>query len=347
MTLRGRKILVTGHTGFKGSWLSMMLQEQGAEVSGFALPPPTSPALFDIAQVEAELVHHIIGDVRDANALFAALEVVQPEIIFHLAAQPLVRASYAEPIDTFAVNIMGTANLLEATRQCESVRSVVNVTTDKCYQNNEWPWAYRENEALGGRDPYSASKACSEIVTSAYRESFLAHAGVAIASARAGNVIGGGDWAEDRLLPDFYRALQAGQSLEIRSPDAIRPWQHVLEPLSGYIALAGAALSAPNDFAKAWNFGPYDVDAQPVRWILDQLCHRHEGAKWHLSKGEHVHEAHYLKLDSSLAIGALNWSPKWSLAQALEKTASWHEALNKGADMRAFSRAQIAEHKSC
>lgn len=341
--MQGKKILVTGHTGFKGSWLCMMLRADGADVSGFALPPPTSPSLFEIAQIEDDLSHHIIGDVRDANAFAAAIERVQPEIIFHLAAQPLVRASYAQPVETFAVNVIGTANLLEAARHSGQVRCIVNVTTDKCYQNHEWPWAYRENEALGGRDPYSASKACSEIVTAAYRDSFLADAGIALATARAGNVIGGGDWAEDRLLPDFYRALKAEQSLEIRAPDAIRPWQHVFEPLSGYIAVAAAALGAPEKFGKAWNFGPNDSDAQPVRWILDQLCARHEGAKWHLSEGEHVHEAHYLKLDSSLAMNELKWRPRWLLAQALEQTASWHDALAKGSDMRAFSLAQLAE----
>jgi CDP-glucose 4,6-dehydratase len=337
---RGRSVFVTGHTGFKGGWLSLWLADAGARVHGYSTPPPTTPNLFNQAKVASSLASHVIGDVRDGDALSGAMRAAAPEAVFHLAAQPLVRHSYAEPAETYAVNVLGTVNVLEAVRACPSVRAVVNVTTDKCYDNKEWPWGYRESEALGGRDPYSSSKACSELVTAAYRDSFLAKAGVAVASGRAGNVIGGGDWAADRLVPDFFRAVGERRALSVRFPGATRPWQHVLEPLSGYLQLAEQLLDG-QPRAAAWNFGPADEDAWTVRRILDHLSERVPGAAWHDGGGEHVHEAGYLKLDSSKARSELGWAPHWTLDQALQRTVDWHQAWVAGQDMHAFTLAQI------
>ena len=338
---QGRRVFVTGHTGFKGSWLALWLQSVGAQVHGYALAPPTEPNLFDAIDLRAGLAGHTIGDVRDAGALQRALASAAPEIVFHLAAQPLVRRSYADPVETYAVNVLGTVHLLEAVRACPAVRAVVNVTTDKCYANQEWAWGYRESEALGGRDPYASSKACAELVTAAYRDSYLAPSGVAVATARAGNVIGGGDWAVDRLLPDFFRALDQGQPLEVRHPDAIRPWQHVLEPLAGYLRLA-ERLAAPGQAASsAWNFGPADDDARPVRWVLDHLTARLPQARWQAVGGPQVHEAHHLKLDSSKARTGLGWAPVWALPSALDRTIEWHQAWREGQDMRRLCIAQI------
>lgn len=341
---RGRRVLVTGHTGFKGSWLCLWLASVGAEVHGYALPPPTDPSLFDVAKVGDLLAASEISDVRDGEALSAAVGRARPEIVFHLAAQPLVRYSFRAPVETYAVNVMGTVHLLEAVRRNDCVRAVVSVTTDKCYENREWPWGYRENEPLGGHDPYSSSKACAELVSAAYRNSFLAEAGVALATARAGNVIGGGDWAADRLLPDFLRALDAGETLTIRSPGAIRPWQHVLEPLSGYLALAEALAESGAQAAEAWNFGPVDDDARPVGWILERLSARVPELRWQCDALPQPHEANYLKLDSSKARACLGWAPRWRLDKALEMTVDWHRAWRHGSDMRAVSLAQIAEY---
>ena len=324
---RDKSVFITGHTGFKGGWLSLLLQSARARVHGYSLDPPTSPCLFDVAKVVEGLESHHIGDVRDGEALHRALATAAPEIVFHLAAQPLVRHAYHQPVETYATNVMGTVHLLEAVRTVGSVHTVVNVTTDKCYENKEWPWGYRESEPLGGKDPYSNSKACAELVTSAYRESFLAKTGIAVATARAGNVIGGGDWARDRLIPDFFRALDSGRVLEVRFPSATRPWQHVLEPLSGYLTLAEQLAARVPGRAQAWNFGPSEDDARSVGWILDHLTARLPGATWRHVGDEHFHESGYLKLDSSKARQELAWRPRWNLHTALDMTVAWHRGL--------------------
>jgi len=342
----GRKVFITGHTGFKGSWLAIWLKSAGAEVHGYSTAPPTEPNLFSVAHVVDGLASHVIGDIRDAATLTAAMRAAAPEVVFHLAAQSLVRRSYVEPTETYAVNVIGTVNVLEAVRACDSVRAVVNVTTDKCYDNKEWAWGYRESEPLGGHDPYSSSKACSELVTAAYRDSFLSKAGVAIATARAGNVIGGGDWAPDRLLPDFFRAVDSGRPLEVRFPEAIRPWQHVLEPLSGYLLLAERLIDNGQASAEAWNFGPADEDARPVHWLLDRLTSRLAGTAWHHVGGEHPHEAAYLKLDSSKARSALQWRARWNLGTALDMTLEWHRAWRAGQDMDDLCIRQIRAHQT-
>jgi CDP-glucose 4,6-dehydratase len=342
---RNKRVLITGHTGFKGGWLAVWLANLGAEVHGFSLDPPTEPSFFAVANVRQRLAGHTIGDIRNLDQLSRGMQLATPEVVFHLAAQPLVRSSYQEPVETYATNVMGTVHLLEAVRRCPSVRAVVNVTTDKCYENKEWVWSYRESEPLGGFDPYSSSKGCSELVTSAYRNSFLAGAGVAIATARAGNVIGGGDWAADRLIPDFFRAASTGKSLQIRHPDATRPWQHVLEPLSGYILLAERLFQHGQAEAEAWNFGPADEDSRPVAWLLTQLTKLVPGTNWHRLAIDPVHEAMLLKLDSSKARKRLAWAPRWGLFEALRKTVDWHLAWQAAQDMHSFSLGQISAHQ--
>jgi CDP-glucose 4,6-dehydratase len=338
----GKTVLVTGHTGFKGSWLCLMLQGMGAKVVGYALQPPTTPSIFEVANVANGMVS-IIDDVRDGAKLQQVFAEHQPEIVLHLAAQALVRYSYANPVETYATNVMGTVNVLEAARHTASVRSLVNVTTDKCYENREWVWGYRENEPMGGFDPYSSSKGCSELVTAAYRNSFFAgKGGAAVASARAGNVIGGGDWALDRLIPDIMRSIMSKQPVLIRSPHAIRPWQHVLEPLSGYLLLAEKLYESGAEFAEGWNFGPSDDDTRTVLWIVEKLTQDWgEGASWVLDQGEHPHEAHYLKLDCSKARMRLNWQPRWKLDIALQHIIAWHRAHGEGRDMRDVTLKQI------
>jgi CDP-glucose 4,6-dehydratase len=351
----GRSVLLTGHTGFKGSWLSLWLARLGAAVTGYALPAPTSPSLFADAGVEGVLRRSTIGDVRDLRALSAAFESCRPSVVLHLAAQALVRDSYDDPIGTFATNVMGTANVLEAARRCPSVEAVVVVTTDKCYENREWAWGYREIDPMGGHDPYSSSKGCAELVTASYRRSFFTRDGAGpspaspaspaarIASARAGNVFGGGDWAKDRLIPDIVRAHRAGTALEIRSPAAIRPWQFVLEPLSGYIALAERLVQDGESFAEAFNFGPDDRDARPVGWLesrFSALLGR-RGAPRPPTTPQ-PHEATYLKLDCSKARQKLGWSPRLPLDQALAWTADWYRAQADGQDLRALCHSQIA-----
>ncbi|WP_028996361.1 CDP-glucose 4,6-dehydratase [Azohydromonas australica] len=341
---RGRRVLLTGHTGFKGSWLSLWLQSLGAELQGLALEPPTTPSLFQEAGV-AQGMASAIGDIRDYETVRACIAVFRPEVVIHMAAQPLVRLSYSEPVATYATNVMGTVHVLEAARQCGSVRAVVNVTTDKCYENREWVWGYREDEPMGGFDPYSNSKGCSELVTSAYRRSFMEKAGIALASARAGNVIGGGDWAADRLVPDILRAFERGDPVVIRNPHSTRPWQHVLEPLSGYLLLAQRLCEHGAAFAEGWNFGPQDEDARPVQWIVEQMVQRWgDGARWQLDGGEHPHEANYLKLDISKAKARLGWRPRWDLGTALENITAWHQAWLAREDVRALCLQQIQQY---
>ena len=344
---KGRRVLITGHTGFKGAWLSMFLDKLGALVYGYALKPPTNPSLFVEARVN-ELVCSHIGDIRDYNKLYQVMNEVMPEIVIHLAAQPLVRESYAKPLETYEVNIMGTANLLEACRHIPSVKAVVNVTSDKCYDNQEWLWGYRESDRLGGFDPYSSSKGCSELITSAYRNSFFPaihyqQHGVALASARAGNVIGGGDWAEDRLIPDFIRSLSDAKIVEIRSPKAVRPWQYVLEPLMGYLLLASKLYSDGIEYSGAWNFGPEDRDARNVEWVIERLCSlwgRNAGYK--VKSNSTLHEALFLKLDCSKAKNRLQWRPVWSPETAILRIVEWFRAREDGQDMRLISQKQIA-----
>lgn len=338
----GRRVLVTGHTGFKGAWLSLWLQRLGAEVTGFADGVPTEPSLFDLAGVGSGMAS-LDGDVRDPDAVDRALAAADPDVVVHMAAQPLVRRSFTAPRETFETNVMGTVNVLDAVRRRPRVRVVVNVTTDKCYENREWEWGYREDEPMGGHDPYAASKACSELVTAAYRRSFFAESadGTRLASARAGNVIGGGDWGEDRLVPDVARAAAAGRPLLLRNPNSIRPWQHVLNPLAGYLLLAQTLWEQP-EHAGPWNFGPPEEDACPVGELIDRLAARWPGGlRWVTDDGPHPHEARYLKLDSSRARRRLGWRPVVGLDDALASIADWHRALHDGADMRAITLAQI------
>lgn len=347
----GKHVLVTGHTGFKGSWLSLWLQSMGAKVVGYALSPSTNPSLFETAKVGMGMTN-IIGDIRDLDYLYRVFTEYKPEIVFHMAAQPLVRYSYAEPVETYSTNVMGTVNLLESVRKTASVKALVNVTSDKCYENREWAWGYRENEAMGGYDPYSSSKGCSELVTAAYRNSYFnpekySKHGMALATARAGNVIGGGDWAEDRLIPDMMRAITQGHPVSIRNPHSIRPWQHVLEPLSGYLLLAQKLYEEGAGFAEGWNFGPNDTDAKPVQWIVENLTRLWgDGANWAIDGAEHPHEAHYLKLDCSKAKSHLNWTPRWTLEQTIELICIWHKAFQAGADMQALCLHQIKQYET-
>lgn len=340
----GKRVFLTGHTGFKGSWLSLWLQALGAQVKGYALAPPTAPSLFEQANVAEGMISEI-GDVRDLEAVTKSMVDFDPQILIHMAAQPLVRFSYREPVETYATNVMGTVHVLEAARLCPSLRAIINVTTDKCYENREWVWGYRENEPMGGHDPYSNSKGCSELVTAAYRSSFFSGSfGPALASARAGNVIGGGDWAEDRLIPDILRAFEGGESVMIRNPNATRPWQHVLEPLSGYLLLAEKLFQHGQEFAEGWNFGPGDRDVKPVKAILDHLvdCWG-EGASWVLDHSSQPHEAQLLKLDISKAASRLTWSPKWTLEDALERIVQWHRTWLAGDDVKAITLHQIQD----
>ena len=344
-----RKVFLTGHTGFKGSWLSLWLQQLGADVCGYALEPPTEPNLFQVAAV-ADGMQSVIGNICDLPRMQHAMHSFQPEIVLHLAAQPLVRQSYQDPVGTYATNVVGTANLLEAVRTCDSVRAVVAITTDKCYENKEWIWAYRENDRLGGHDPYSSSKACAELVVASYRNSFFsaeryAQHGVALASARAGNVIGGGDWAQDRLIPDIMRAFASEQVLKIRNPNAVRPWQHVLEPLRGYLLLAERLHQHSAQFAEAWNFGPEYSDARPVQWIVEQLALQWgPAASWQIDGTQHPHEAQMLKLDWSKAAQRLDWRPALQLGDALQFTADWYRASSSGTEMRAYTCSQIEQY---
>ena len=341
---RGKRVLVTGHTGFKGSWLSLWLQALGADVLGFALPPPTEPSMFADAHVATGMSSRE-GDTRSAEDVRQALRDHEPEIVLHLASQSLVRQSYDDPVDTYTTNVLGALNVLMAIKTESAARAVVIVTSDKCYENREWYWGYREHERLGGHDPYSSSKACVEIMTSSLRHSFFsAEGGVAIATARAGNVIGGGDWSADRLLPDVMRALIANEAPQIRSPAATRPWQHVLEPLCGYLVLAESLYQAA-DFAEAWNFGPAAEDAKPVGWIVERITALWGAtSEWQLQSGNHPYESTFLKLDASKAHARLGWQPRLPIWTALEWLVDWYRGYSHGADVRTIADAQIREY---
>ena len=348
---RGKRVFLTGHTGFKGSWLSLWLQQLGAELTGYSLNPPTQPSLFDKAVVGRGM-RSIIGDIRDSVKLISAVRDAAPHIVIHMAAQPLVRRSYADPVETYSTNVMGTVHLLEAVRQCDSVRAVVNVTTDKCYENREWLWPYRENEAMGGYDPYSSSKGCAELVTAAYRTSYFnandfAQHQVALASARAGNVIGGGDWAQDRLVPDIMAAFARKEPVLIRNPHAVRPWQHVLEPLRGYLTLAERLFTDGSSYAEAFNFGPREEDAQPVEWVVSKIAAKWgSSAVWNVDLGAHPHEASFLRLDISKASHRLNWRPVLNLDAALQLTVDWTRADLENKDLRGLTLAQINDYQT-
>jgi CDP-glucose 4,6-dehydratase len=347
---KGRQVLITGHTGFKGSWLSLWLEMLGAKATGYALDPPTQPNLFEQASVAGSM-HSIRGDVRDFPRLKEAIAGCQPEVIIHMAAQSVVRRGYEDPIDTYSSNVMGTVNLFEAVRQLKQPCVIVNVTSDKCYHNQEWLWGYRENEPMGGRDPYSNSKGCAELVTTAFRESFFSpdaikSHGVAVASARAGNAIGGGDWTADQLIPDLMRAFLAGQSCLIRNPAAIRPWQFVLEPLRGYLLLAERLAEEPAGYASAWNFGPAETDAKPVSWIADELVRLWgNNAVWNRDAAMHPSEANFLKLDASKAKSCLGWHPVLPLNSALDWIIEWYRAFHAGTDLRRLTQAQTERYE--
>ena len=349
---QNKKVFVTGHTGFKGSWLSLWLHSLGATVTGYSLSPSTSPALFDLTCIENN-IQHIIADIRNAAQLAETIKQTKPEIIFHLAAQPLVRYSYEAPVETYETNVMGSLYLLEAIRATDSVRSCVMVTTDKCYENKEWHWGYRENEPMGGFDLYSSSKGCMELLIASYRnayfsaETYASH-GTAIATVRAGNVIGGGDWTKDRLIPDILTAFEKQQPVAIRNPYSIRPWQHVLEPLSGYLEIAERLYKEGSACAEPWNLGPEPQDAKTVEWVVSKLSQLWgKGANWyHDKETHHPHEAHYLKLDCSKARVRLNWKPCWSLEKALKEIVKWQHAYNSGSDMRTVTLEQISDYSS-
>ena len=345
-TWSGRKVFLTGHTGFKGGWLALWLTRMGAEVRGYALDPSTNPSFFDAARI-GDLLEDIRGDLKEAGRLTSALTDFHPDVVFHLAAQPLVRASYADPLETYETNIMGTARLLEAVRNAPTVRAVVCVTTDKCYENREWAWGYRETDPLGGYDPYSSSKACAELVAAAYRQSYFSNGGSLIATARAGNVIGGGDWSQDRLIPDLVRSFRANQPVKIRRPRAIRPWQHVLEPLAGYIALADKLLGPDGArYATAYNFGPAEDDVQTVAWVADRMAQAWgDGAQWIMDDDPGVHEAGWLKLDASRARTELDWRPRLRLDEALKAVVAWYKAHERGEDTRAQTLAEIDKYE--
>lgn len=344
-----KKVLITGHTGFKGSWLCIMLNQLGAKVYGYALEPPTIPSLFELCKI-GNTVNSVFGDIRDREKLSKYINEVCPEIVIHMAAQPLVRESYKNPVETYEINVMGTVNVLEAVRSCESIKAVVNVTTDKCYENKEWYWGYRENEPLGGYDPYSNSKACSELVTSAFRNSYFnsldySRHGVALASVRAGNVIGGGDWAKDRLIPDCIQAILEEREILIRNPYAIRPWQHVLEPLCGYLILAEKLYTYGSEFASSWNFGSEESDARTVKYIVEKMCSLWgHNASYTIDNNINPYESHYLKLDCSKAKNKLHWYPRWNLDTAIAKTIEWIKVYKNKGDVLGECKKQIQDY---
>jgi len=346
----GKRVFLTGHTGFKGGWLTYWLSSLGAKVTGFSLAPNTSPNLFEVANIASLCEKSELGDIRDLNHLRDAMQQADPDIVIHMAAQPLVRYSYENPVETYATNVMGTVHVLEAMRSCQTIKAAVIVTTDKCYENKEWLWGYRENEPMGGYDPYSNSKGCAELVTSAYRQSFFNEKdytkhGLAIASARAGNVIGGGDWSLDRLIPDAIRAFESERSLMIRNPLATRPWQHVLEPISGYLVLAQALYERGTAFNGAWNFGPNDVDARSVQEVIEILVAQWgSNATWKQDGQPVPHEAHFLKLDCSKAKQELGWSARWQLEKAIDAIVQWHEVFRGKGNVHSMMIAQMDDY---
>jgi CDP-glucose 4,6-dehydratase len=341
---KGKRVFLTGHTGFKGGWLSIWLSAMGSVVKGYALAPNTNPSLFEAAHI-GDILESELGDIRDLATLSRSMGEFNPDVLIHMAAQPLVRLSYDEPVETYMTNVMGTVNVLESARRCPNLKAIVSVTTDKCYENKEWVWGYREDEPMGGFDPYSSSKACAELVSSAYRRSFFSAPGSpALATARAGNVVGGGDWALDRLIPDAIRAFEKREPVIIRNPLATRPWQHVLEPLSGYLILAESLYLKGNEFAEAWNFGPEEKDCKSVEWILDNLVNLWGESSWQLDKNPQPHEARFLKLDCSKAKTMLKWEPKWGILEVLGKIMNWNTHFYASGDMKAYCLNEIESY---
>ena len=342
---KNRSVFLSGHTGYKGGWLALWLSELGAKVHGYSLEMPSNPNFFSEIKLEDRIESSTIGDIRDLDKLISTMRLSKASVVIHMAAQSLVRESYNSPLETFTTNVIGTVNVLEAVRKAETVEAIVNITTDKCYDNKEWFWPYRENDRLGGHDPYSSSKACAELITSSYRKSYLMESGTHLASVRAGNVIGGGDWGKDRLIPDLFRAIDAGKTLRIRSPNSVRPWQHVLEPLSGYIMLAEKLILKGEKFAEAWNFGPLESDSKEVSWIVERLCKKIPKSVWVLDDSIKFHEAGFLKLDSTKAKTKLGWEPRWSLEIALDKTFDWYQSWKKNQSMAEISIEQIKAYE--
>ena len=342
---KNRPVFLSGHTGFKGGWLALWLSELGAKVHGYSLEMPSNPNFFSEINLEDRIESSTIGDIRDLDKLISAMKTSKASVVIHMAAQSLVRESYNAPLETFTTNIIGTVNVLEAVRKAETVEAIVNITTDKCYDNKEWFWPYRENDRLGGHDPYSSSKACAELISSSYRKSYLMESGTHLASVRAGNVIGGGDWGKDRLIPDLFRAIDTGKTLRIRSPNSVRPWQHVLEPLSGYLMLAEKLILNGEKFAEAWNFGPLESDSKKVSWIVEHLCKKIPKSVWVLDDSIKFHEAGFLKLDSTKAKTKLGWEPRWSLEIALDKTLDWYQSWKKNQSMAEISIEQIKAYE--
>jgi CDP-glucose 4,6-dehydratase len=340
---QGKRVFLTGHTGFKGSWLALWLHSLGAVVKGYALSPPTDPSLFKEAKIDS-IIDSQISDIRDQDVLHKSMTTFNPDILIHMAAQPLVRYSYDAPIETYEVNVIGTAKVLEAARSCANLKAIVNITTDKCYENDGRSEGYKESDPMGGHDPYSSSKGCAELVASAYRRSFLQGQGIGIASVRAGNVIGGGDWADDRLIPDILRSFEKDEPVVIRNPKATRPWQHVLEPLSGYLILAQKLYEDQKEYAEGWNFGPNEKDVRPVDWILDKMISKWPNSSWELDQNSNPHEAGFLKLDITKAKSKLDWHPAWELSQSLDKIIDWHRAWLNKEDMQAVCLAEIEEY---
>ena len=344
---KNKKVFLTGHNGFKGSWLSLWLQQMGAVVKGFSLPPLPSPSLYQLAKIADEMEYET-GDVRDFDAVRKSIDHFQPDIVFHLAAQPLVRASYRDPISTFSTNLLGLVNVLEATRNCQKIRSIINVTSDKCYENKGWVWPYRETDEMGGHDPYSSSKGCAELISVSFRRSFFScEKSPSLATARAGNVIGGGDFAEDRLIPDLWRAVREKKELLIRYPNSTRPWQHVLEPLSGYLMLAEKLFLRGDEYAQGWNFGPLSEDVKSVQWVLEYLDSKMaDKFIWRKEKSETFHEAALLSLDISKSRKLLGWHPRWNVQDALDKTIEWENCYAESGDIKRFTLGQIRQFQN-